>query len=100
MRVYKDEEGYIMLMERREEHRRRHGVHEWVGRIEMWVDQAHTGEHVKGRLIHGIKCMLVYNSMIHRPEREERKRELEVARKKRHAWWPVLACAMRMYMQD
>ena len=42
-----------------------HGVRECVGRIEVWVDQAHTGEHVMGRLIHGIKCMLVYNSMRH-----------------------------------
>ena len=90
----------MILMERREAHRKRHGQHEWVGRVETWVDEAHTGAHVVGRLIHGIKCMLVYNRMIHRPEREARRRTLEAARRRRHAWWPVLACAMRLYKQE
>ena len=104
MRIYNDEEAYMTLVEQREAHRealrKKHGTREWVGRVERWVDAAHEGEHVAGRMVHGIRCLIVYCRWVHRKEVREKRRKEEVVRRKRHAWWPVLACAMRLYKQD
>ena len=50
MRIYRDEEAYMMLIEQNEAHRRKHGTREWVGKVERWVDAAHAGTHVVGRV--------------------------------------------------
>ena len=100
MRIYRDEEAYMTLIEQNEAHRRKHGTREWVGKVERWVDAAHAGTHVVGRVKHSMRCLIVYCRWVHREEVKARKRKAEVARQKRHAWWPVLACAMRLYKQD
>ena len=76
-------------------------VRKHVGALRVWADGACTGERVRvERLIHNIRCLVVYIRLIAKPEEVARgdKRKREDLR--RRALWRVCAVLVRIYKQD
>ena len=101
MSVYRDEESWLTLVERKAATATR--AH--VGAVERWVDavhdgDAHTGARLANRIIHAISAMRMYTIFVTRPAACELRKRNENEKRKRHARWLICARLMCIYKGD